>query len=337
MVRTKEPKIVDQLRDRCCQMGRSWKTAECYGRWYLDFMRYHWRENGSRPDSWVDPRTMGRAEIEAFLTYLATCRKVAESTQNQALAGLLFVYLHVLKIEITGINALRATRPKFIPTVLSMREILSVLERLSGRNRLVAYLCFGAGCRIGEVFELRVKDVDFENNFIHIRQAKGKKDRIVHLPQAAIPLLRQQIAETKRLHAIDVSKGRARVPLPYAFAKKSPRSAGELGWYWVFSSERYLHDDQRQLYGRWHRDETTFTKPLADAVRSADPPIYKRVTSHALRHSFATHLMNANVPITQIAELMGHNSIETTQIYTHCMERGATSVRSPLDALGLLT
>lgn len=333
----KAPSLKQQMLDKCRMLNRSYKTADAYWKWCEQFLRYHCWLRGNRPDTWVHPREMGRPEIESFLTYLATKRNVSPSTQNQAFAAILFLYKQVLDIKIEGVDALRAKKPSFIPTVLSESEVVALLAELSGRNRLIAYLCYGAGLRIGEVFELRVKDVDFGNNFIHIRQAKGGKDRIVQLPEVAIPLLKQQIEETRKLHALDTAKGRARVPLPFAFAKKSPRSAGDLGWYWVFCSEKYLDDDKRQLYGRWHYDSTTFTKPLADGVRTAKPPIFKRVTAHTLRHSFATHLMNNRVPLVAIQELMGHSNLETTRIYMHVEQASVSSTTSPLDGLLLRT
>lgn len=243
------------------------------------------------------------------------------------------MYRNVLCMEIKGVDALRATKPSYIPSVLSANETLSLLTCLTGRNRLIAYLCYGAGLRIGEVFELRIQNIDFENNFIHIRQAKGKKDRIVQLPEVALPLLRLQIAETERIHSLDIQANRARVPLPYTLAKKCPRAATELGWYWLFCSPKYLgRDNNKHGYeGRWHLDPTTFTDPLANAVRAAK--ILKRVTSHTLRHSFATHLMNNRVPLREIQELMGHSNISTTEIYLHVEQQGAASNCSPLDTL----
>lgn len=329
------PSLKQRFFETCRRMGRAYKTAEAYWGWNVKYIRWHHQRAGGRDSDWpkVEPSRMGRQQIEEFLSYLANGRDVAPSTQNQAFSAILFLYTNVLKIEIKGVNALRATRPTYIPSVLSANETTALLKCLTGRNRLIAYLCYGAGMRIGEVFELRVKDIDFDNRFIHIRQAKGHKDRIVQLPEVALPLLRMQIAETERRHQLDTSAGRARVPLPYALARKSPRAAGELGWYWVFASAKYLDatNNDRGYVGRWHLDSTTFTKPLADAVRAAK--ILKRVTSHTLRHSFATHLMNNRVPLREIQELMGHSSIETTQIYLHVEQGGAASNRSPLDTL----
>lgn len=319
--------LIDDVRSKIKLLGYSAKTFGTYWHWIEAFLRFEKLRRGA----WVHPDRLGRTEIERFLTHLAVKRHVSPNTQNLALQGILFLYRHVLKIDIQGVNALRAKRPLYIPTVLSVEEVKAVFAQLSGRNRLIAGLGYGCGMRIGEIFTLRVKDIDFGNRLILIRQAKGAKDRPVQLPDALVSPLKQQIAETERLHAVDIHEGCARVPLPFALERKSPRLAQDVGWWWVFCSHSRSVDPETKRVGRWHLDETTYTRELAAAGRRAG--VRKPVKSHALRHSYATHLMNDNVPIVQIAELMGHNSIETTQIYTHCMERGATSVRSPLDRL----
>jgi len=178
---------------------------------------------------------------------------------------------------------------------------------------------------------LRLKDIDFENRQIIIRGAKGFKDRVVPLPQTAVVLLRGQFEETRRWHRIDTAAGKCRVPLPGAFAVKSPRAERELGWFWLFCSPvRSCHPDTGRE-GRWHLDESTFGRALAVAVRKAE--ILKRVTSHCLRHSFATHLLNAGVDIRTIQKLLGHSRLETTMVYTHISATGPASETSPLDLL----
>lgn len=329
----KQPTLKQQFWAMCRMQNKSWKTRDAYWSWCVKFMRWHWQLRGGRESDWIHPRDMGVPEITAYLSWLANEKNVSPKTQDQAFYAIIFLYRQLLKIEVKGIEAARAKPNFFIPAVLSLDETARLLKCLSGRNRLIAFLLYGAGLRIGECFELRCQSIDFENNFIHVRQAKGHKDRLVQLPAEAVPFLRLQIAETERLHALDVSLNRAHVPLPYAYEKKSPRWATELGWYFVFSSQKFLDkgNNKHGYHGRWHLDTTTFTDKLAEAVRAAK--ILKHVTAHTLRHSFATHLMNRNVPIVQIAELMGHKDISTTQIYTHCMEKGATSVCSPLDRL----
>lgn len=333
----KPKRLKERFFERAIQLHRAWSTTECYWDWNVKFLRWHWQRVGGRESDWpkVDPVKMGRVEVEQYLTYLANERRVAPKTQNQAFSAILFLYNKVLNINIEGVNAMRAKCGTFIPTVLSMSEVDGILNALTGRNRLVAYLCYGAGLRIGEVFELRMKDVDWANNFIHIRQAKGFKDRIVQLPKIAIPLLRQQMEETERLYKSDVELKRAQVPLPYAYAKKSPKSTSDLAWYFVFSSHKFLtRTNNKQGYvGRWHLHSTTFTDELPKAVRRVQPMILKSVKSHTLRHSWATHLMNARVPLREIQELAGHANLETTSIYLHVEQNSAASNRSPLDSL----
>lgn len=330
MEQAKEPKLVDQLYARCRLLNRSPKTADVYWHWCERFLRFQY----ARVGRWVHPRNMGRLEIESFLTHLATKLNVAPSTQNQAFNGILFLYREVLKIEVQGVNALRAKKPQYIPTVLSVHEVSELFHQLTGRNKLIASLCYGCGMRIGEVFELRVKDIDFGNRVIHIRQAKGHKDRIVQLPDCLIGDLQRQIEDSERLHDIDIADGCARVPLPFALDRKCPRAASEISWYWLFCSQQRSREPGTGRIGRFHIDESTFSRALAEAVRRAR--IRKRVTSHCLRHSYATHLMNSRVPLVQIKELLGHESLETTQIYLHVEQDGAASVRSPLDALSKL-
>lgn len=319
--------LIDDVKAKCKVLGYSPKTFQTYWHWTRLFLLHEKNLRGE----WVHPTKLGLQEIERYLTHLAVKQHVSPNTQNLALQGILFLYRHVLKIDIQGVNALRAKKPTYIPTVLSSDEVRRLFAQLSGRNRLIAGLGVGAGLRIGEIFALRVKDILFDERQIHIRQAKGAKDRIVQLPELLIPALREQIADTERVHAIDMAAGCARVPLPFALEKKSPRLAQEIGWWWLFISHRRSVDPETKRVGRWHLDETSYTRELAAAGRRAG--IRKPVKSHALRHTYATQLMNGNVPIVTIAELLGHQSIETTQIYTHCMERGATSVRSPLDCL----
>lgn len=319
--------LIDDVRAKCQVLGYSPKTFKTYWQHIESFLRHERNLCGE----WVHPTKLGREEIERYLTHLAVKQHVSPNTQNLALQGILFLYRHVLKIDIQGVNALRAKKPLFLPVVLSVEEVQAVFAQLSGRNRLIAGLGYGCGMRIGEIFSLRIKDLDFGNRLIHVRQAKGAKDRTVQLPEALMVPLKLQIAETERLHAIDMKEGCARVPLPFALERKSPRLAQDVGWWWVFCSHNRSVDPETKRVGRWHIDETTYSRELSAAGRRAG--IRKPVKSHGLRHSYATHLMNNNVPIVQIAELLGHESIETTHIYTHCMERGATSIRSPLDRL----
>lgn len=307
-------------------LNRSPKTADAYWGWCYQFLKFF-----VRGSTWTHPRDLGPRDIEAFLTHLARDRHVAPSTQNQALQGILFLYHRVLQIQIQGVDALRAKPNRYLPTVLNRDETRRLFAQLHGRDKLVASLCFGAGMRIGEVFELRLHDLDLERRMIHIRQAKGHKDRIVPLPQALLPLLKQQIESTMHWHAVDVADGCARVPLPYALERRLPRAASELGWFWLFCSAHRSKEPGTGRVGRFHLDTSTFTRGFSEAVRRAK--IWKRVTAHTLRHTFATHLLDDRTDIVTIKELLGHESLETTQIYTHAKQGGVAGTISPLDTL----
>jgi len=320
-------KLKEQLFAKCRMLNRSPKTASAYWVWIEQFLRFFLAKRGR----WIHPCEMGKPEIESFLTHLATVRNVSASTQNQAFSAVLFLYRELLQIDIQGVNALRAKTPFFIPTVMSVSEVQRVLSQLSGHHHTIACLCYSAALRIGEAISLRIKDLDFDNKRIHVRQAKGHKDRIVPLADSLESELRKQITATEVLHARDIADKCARVPLPGAFEKKCPRAASEIGWYWLFTSQQRSREPITGRIGRWHIDDTTFSKALAEAVRRAG--IYKRVTSHTFRHSAATHLMNDRVPIRTIQEILGHADVSTTQIYTHVEQESAAGVRSPLDRI----
>jgi integron integrase len=327
MEKKKWPALALRVFAKCAAMGRAPSTGLAYWAWFEKFLRFH-----RKPPrwEWIRPEAMGRVEIEQFLTHLAE-QRVSPSTQNQAFSGILFVYKNVLGITIEGVNALRAYQPKYMPEVLSAQELTAVLRELDGRNLLIAYLCAGAGLRIGEVFALRIKDIRFDLGRIHVRQAKGHKDRIVQLPAVAVPLLRQQIEHVRRLHSIDEREGKARVPLPFGLERKYPGEASKLYWYWLFCSDQRSKDPETGRVGRWHRDTTTFTRPLAEAARAAGIPVHLK--SHTLRHTFATLMMNNRVPLKALSDLMGHNDLNTTAIYLHVEQAAPAGLPSPVDLL----
>lgn len=322
-----QPKLIDQLRAKCRMKNYSAKTFATYWHWCEKFLRFH----RDRAGQWVHPKQMGRSEVEQFLTHLAVKMHVAANTQNLALQSILFLYRELLAIELQGIDALRAKKPQRIPTVLSRQEVAELFAQLTGQPKLIAQLCYGCGMRIGEAISLRVKDIDFGNSRIVIRGAKGHKDRVVQLPHSIESLLREQVTAAERWNEIDMADGCARVPLPDAFDRKSPAAASQVAWYWIFCSRVRSRCPETKRPGRYHIDESTFTRPLSVAVLRAK--IRKRVTSHALRHSYATHLKNAGVDLREIQELLGHSDIRTTQIYLHVEEGGAAGVRSPLDSM----
>jgi integron integrase len=279
---------------------------------------------------------MGTAEVEAFLTSLAVEGRVAASTQNQAMAALLFLYQHILEKPLDSIDALRAKRPKRLPVVLSLDEVRAVLGRMEGVHRLIAELMYGSGLRLLECCRLRVKDIDFERRQIVVREGKGDKDRAVPLPQSVVDRLRRQIEAVRDRHRGDVEQGLGRVWLPTALAEKFPNADGELGWQYLFPSSRLSLDPRAEpgsppVQRRHHMDENHIQKKVRAAVLAAG--LTKRASCHTLRHSFATHLLEAGADIRTVQELLGHRDVSTTMIYTHVLQRGASGVVSPLDRL----
>jgi integron integrase len=273
---------------------------------------------------------MAEPEVNAFLTHLATDRHVAASTQNQALSALLFLYEHVLGRPLDRIGSVvRANRPRRLPVVLTPEEIRRVVARLDGTYRLIALLQYGAGLRLLECLRLRVKDLDGGNNVIVVRHGKGGKDRRTIFPEAVKPELREHVRGVLARHRRDLARGFGAVPLPDALARKSPHAAYEFCWQFVFPASGLCRDPRTGLQVRWHLHESAVSRAFREAVRGSG--IGKRATTHALRHSFATHLLAAGYDIRTVQELLGHGSVETTMIYTHVLGSGRCPVRSPLD------
>jgi integron integrase len=277
---------------------------------------------------------MGAAEVETFLTHLAVSQRVSASTQNQALNALVFLYRHVLEIDLGQIGAVRARRPCRLPVVLSPDEVMAVIDELDGPRRLMAQLMYGSGLRVSECCRLRVKDVDIERRQIVVRQTKGDKDRVVMLPEAARPAMIDQLARRRALHERDLRRGFGWVELPAAYARKDPGAAISLGWQFVFPSARRSPHAASGRTGRRHIHVSAVQRAVKEAARAAG--ISKRVTCHTLRHSFATHLLEAGCDIRTVQKLLGHRKLETTMIYTHVMETGPAGVRSPLDGLAVV-
>ena len=317
----KEPRLLDQIRARCRLRHYSIRTERAYVSWARRFIL----ANGRR-----HPRDMGVVEVEAFLSTLATRDDVAASTQNQALSALLFLYREVLGIELPWMESVvRAKRPQKVPVVLSHDEVARLLAVLDGQPWLMAALLYGAGIRLMECVRLRVQDVDFGRREILVRNGKGGKDRRVPLPQRLHERLREQVDRVGLQHQADLLAGRGEVYLPHALSRKYPNAARELGWQYVFPSPRHSLDPRSGASRRHHLDEATLQRAVKAArVRAG---IHKPATCHTLRHSFATHLLEAGHDIRTVQELLGHKDVATTQLYTHVLGRGAGGVLSPLD------
>ena len=272
---------------------------------------------------------MGRAEIEAFLTDLAVQQQVAASTQNQALNAILFLYREVLNLEVAEVNAIRAKRTQHLPTVLTQQEARAVIQNIGGVQQLVVILLDGGGWRLCEGLRLRVKDVDFAQHQILVRDGKGSKDRVTMLPNSVTEELRDHLVRVQRQHEQDLGRGFGAVPLPYALDRKYPNANRDWVWQFIFPSSQIAKDPRGELMCRHHLHESGVQKAVKQAVRITKIP--KRVGCHTFRHSFATHLLESGYDIRTIQELLGHKDVKTTMIYTHVLNRGGQGVRSPLD------
>ena len=317
----REPRLLDQVRARLRLRHYSRRTEQAYVYWIRRYIR-----------AWLPrhPRELDGAAVEAFLTGLATRDDVAASTQNQALSALLFLYREVLGVELPWMeNVVRAKRPRRLPVVLARAQVARLLERLAGREALMAGLLYGSGLRLMECVRLRVKDVGLARNELVVRDGKGGKDRVTVLPAALREGLERQLAAVRELHARDLACGAGRVYLPHALARKYPNAPAELAWQYVFPATRLSVDPRDGVRRRHHLDEKVLQKAVRGAALACgfDRP----VTPHTLRHCFATHLLESGADIRTVQELLGHKDVATTQIYTHVLNRGALGVLSPLD------
>jgi integron integrase len=278
------------------------------------------------------PSELAEPEINAFLTHLAIREHVSASTQNQALSALLFLYRHVIGREVGDLGqVIRARKPKRLPVVMTRDEVKAVLAELAGDTWLMASLMYGAGLRLMECLRLRVQDIDFSRNEILVRDGKGSKDRITMLPESLRKPLQNHLREAKAIHQRDLADGWGRVQLPNALDRKYPNAPGEWRWQWVFPQENRWSNPRTGEQGRHHVHETLVQRAFHEAVRKAG--ITKRATPHALRHSFATHLLENGYDIRTVQELLGHEDVKTTMIYTHVLNRGGKGVKSPMDGL----
>jgi len=314
---------LDQVREVMRYHHYAIRTEETYVKWILDYIRF----NGTR-----HPREMGKPEIERFLSHLAVNRNVAPSTQNQALNAILFLYKYVLDMPLNDyIDATRSKKRKRLPTVLNQSEIHRFFQHINGTNELMAKLLYGAGLRLMECVRLRVKDVDFANHQIIVRDGKGGKDRATVLPKTVQGDLRLHLKGVRRLFEQDLADGRADVYLPSALARKFRGAGKSWIWQWVFPAKSLSRDPRTGKLRRHHTHETGLQKAIANAAKKAG--IDKRVSPHTLRHSFATHMLEAGKDIRRVQELLGHVDVRTTMIYTHVMSKNFETLGSPLDDL----
>ncbi len=318
-----EPRLYDRTIEVLRVRHYSRRTEEAYVHWIRRYIEFHDHEH---------PRQLAECDVNRFLTQLAVKEHVAASTQNQALSAILFLYEHVLEQPLDRIQGVvRARRPKRLPVVLTVDEVSRVIAHLSGDKWLIAMLLYGGGLRLLEALRLRVKDLDFERGEITVREGKGDKDRVTMLPQAVIWPLQEHLRRVQLIHHQDLSDGYGRVELPHALARKYPNANQEWCWQFVFPQERRWRNFKTGEQGRHYIDESLFSRSLKAAVRKAG--LTKRVTSHTFRHSFATHLLIGGYDIRTVQELLGHEDVRTTMIYTHVLNRGGRGVRSPADGL----
>lgn len=316
-----------RLRDAIVEAIRvrhySLRTERAYLGWIKRFVDW----SGSR-----HPRTMGAAEVEAYLSHLATDRGISDATQRQALSALLFLYRHVLGVDLPWLdNLVRAKPSQHLPVVLSRAEIAALLPHLQGERGLVLRLMYGTGMRLEEALSMRVKDIDLERRQIIVRQGKGAKDRSVPLPGSLVPALQRLLERRQRWHHVDLATGHADVEMPDALARKYPRAPSSWAWQFIFATPDYVTCPRTGAIRRHHLHPSGVQRTMARALRAAG--ISKAASPHTLRHSFATHLLEAGQDIRTIQTLLGHSDVSTTMIYTHVANVGAAGVASPLDSL----
>jgi integron integrase len=321
-------RLLDQVRERVRYMHYSLKTEKAYLYWIRFFIRWSATQSGGMRH----PRELGVTDVEAFLSMLANERKVSASTHNQALSALLFLYREVLGIDLPWLkNIGRPQQTKRIPSVLTKDEVAGLLAQMEGVTALLARLLYGTGMRLMEGMRLRIKDVDFERHVIIVREAKGAKDRVVMLPHSLAPALRLQMLAARAQWEADRQVQRGGVEVPHALESKYPNVGFTWGWFWLFPSPTLSVDPRSGVERRHHLFEERLQRALKKAVAGAG--IVKPVSVHTLRHSFATHLLQAGTDIRTVQELLGHSDVSTTMIYTHVLKVAAGGTASPLDCL----
>lgn len=316
--------FLQTLREKMRVKHLAYKTEKTYVDWTVRFIRFH---------KMMHPKDMDRSHVEKFLTHLAISG-VSASTQNQAFAALKLMFREMTGRELENVKAMTAKLDVHIPTVLSVEEVRDVMCRLKGVYHIIGQLLYGGGLRLMECMRLRVKDIDFDNRTITLRNTKSNRDRVTVLPASAVEPLRLHLAKVKAQHDQDLAHGFGSVEMPGLLAKKYPRAEFEWGWQYVFPAGQLSRDPRSGIVRRHHLFETSVQKAVKKAAREAG--ISKPVGPHTFRHSFATHLLQKGSDIRKIQELLGHRDLKTTMIYTHVANVGA-GVVSPADLLQLDT
>ena len=315
-------KLLEQVSDAIRLKHYSYRTEQTYKDWIKRYILFHNKRH---------PKDMSVTEIRTFLSHLAAEKHVAASTQNQALSAILFLYRYVLNTEIEfPTDIIRAEKSKTLPTVLTTGEALAVINKIHGTPQLMAKILYGSGLRLMECLRLRVKDIDFGNHQIIVRDGKGEDDRVTILPDSLLSDLDLHLKTVSLIHQKDLKQGFGEVHLPYALARKYPNAASEWAWQYIFPALSRSEDPVTKKIMRHHADPSVLQKSIRHAAKLAR--IEKQVTPHTFRHSFATHLLQNGYDIRTVQELLGHKDVKTTMIYTHVLQRGGLAVKSPLDS-----
>jgi integron integrase len=315
-------KLIEQIKTVMRVYHYSKKTEEAYITWIRDYFYFNKKRN---------PALLGEEEISRYINYLAVRRNVSGSTQNQALCALIFLYKRVLKKELKDLTLIWAKKAKRLPVVFSRKEVKEIMDQLSGANLIMINLLYGSGLRLTECLRLRVKDIDFEYNQVVVRDGKGKKDRVTVLPETLKEKLKHHLKKVEKLHNDDLRKGFGSVYLPYALDKKYPNAGKELSWQYVFPASKISTDKRTGKRGRYHIDESVLQRVVKTAIKNAG--IKKHGGCHTFRHSFATHLLEDGYDVRTVQELLGHEDLNATMIYTHVVKKGGFGVKSPADKI----
>lgn len=308
---TRPKKLLEQVREAIRLKHYSYRTEETYVYWVRRYILFHGKHH---------PQEMDTPEVTQFSTHLAVQERVAASTQNQALSAIVFLYRVVLNQELVGVDAIRAKSSRYLPTVLTRSEVQAIFQHLYGVHKLVVQVLYGSGLRLREGLQLRVKDVDFGQQQLVLRDTKGRESRVTMLPKALIQPLQAHLQQVQRLHEIDLDRGYGAVYLPFTLERKYAGASRQWIWQYVFPAERFSKDPRSGVMRRHHLHETGLQRALRDAVRLAG--LNKRVSCHTFRHSFATHLLENGYDIRTVQELLGHKDVKTTMIDTHVLNRG---------------